>query len=277
MFCWVEVRGAGVLAMCGWWAGLAQLPSTCQHAPAPACLLLSGSRPACPPPATHVLGAQKFSRNPWSDDDAANSAQVAMGMPPVQKAALAMLPKLAPSHLPQVRWGVCVGGLGGCMQAALISPQPAHAASQPHLLDLIYLTSAPVQLYPEFIYTIVRLLRPEHVIEQWQEQQAEAAERAAAAAAAPHNFSTPAHLAEGGAGRAGRGGGTDWRCRRGGHRGGPPAAPVRHREAAVGPGGAGQVCAHLCLPGEGALLGGGGGGGGGGIEGHVGVQCCLPC
>ena len=25
-----------------------------------------------------------------------------MGMPPVQKAALAMLPKLAPTHLPQV-------------------------------------------------------------------------------------------------------------------------------------------------------------------------------
>lgn len=30
------------------------------------------------------------------------SVQVVMGMPPVQKAALAMLPKLAPTHLPQV-------------------------------------------------------------------------------------------------------------------------------------------------------------------------------
>lgn len=41
-----------------------------------------------------------------------------------------------------------------------------------------------MQLWPDYIYSIVRLLRPEHVIEQWQEQQAEAAERAAAAAAA---------------------------------------------------------------------------------------------
>jgi hypothetical protein len=72
-----------------------------------------------------------------------------MGMPPVQKAALAMLPKLAPTHLPQ--------------------------------------------LYPDYIYSIVRLLRPEHVIEQWQEQQAEAAERAAAAAAAQQQFSIPSH------------------------------------------------------------------------------------
>ncbi|KAL4423762.1 hypothetical protein ABPG75_001063 [Micractinium tetrahymenae] len=91
---------------------------------------------------------EKFSRNPWSDDDAANSAQVVMGMPPVQKSALAMLPKLAPTHLPQ--------------------------------------------LYPEYIYSIVRLLRPEHVIEQWQEQQQEAAERTAAAAAAQQQFSIPA-------------------------------------------------------------------------------------
>lgn len=92
------------------------------------------------------LWVEKFSRNPWSEDDAANSAhQVVMGMPPVQKAALAMLPKLAPTHLPQ--------------------------------------------LYPSYIYSIVRLLRPEHVIEQWQEQLHEAAERAAAAT---HQFSIPA-------------------------------------------------------------------------------------
>lgn len=52
----------------------------------------------------------------------------------------------------------------------------------------------PSQLYPDYIYSIVRLLRPEHVIEQWQEQQAEAAERAAAAAAAAQQqFSIPSH------------------------------------------------------------------------------------
>lgn len=51
----------------------------------------------------------------------------------------------------------------------------------------------PSQLYPDYIYSIVRLLRPEHVIEQWQEQQTEAAERAAAAAAAQQQFSIPSH------------------------------------------------------------------------------------
>ena len=69
------------------------------------------------------------------DDDAANSAQVAMGMPPVQKAVLAMLPKLAPKRMPH--------------------------------------------LYPEFIYSIVRLLRPEHAVEQWAEQQQNSLEQAA--------------------------------------------------------------------------------------------------
>ena len=45
----------------------------------------------------------------------------------------------------------------------------------------------------------MRLLRPEHVIEQWQEQQAEAAERAAAAAvaAAQSPASAPANAAAG--------------------------------------------------------------------------------
>lgn len=56
-------------------------------------------------------------------------------MPPVQKAALAMLPKLAPTHVPR--------------------------------------------LYPEFIHSIVRLLRPDHVIEQWKEQQHGADDQAA--------------------------------------------------------------------------------------------------
>jgi len=51
-----------------------------------------------------------------------------------------------------------------------------------------------LQLYPDYIYSIVRLLRPEHVIEKWQEQQAEAAEHAAAAAAAAQQqFSIPSH------------------------------------------------------------------------------------
>lgn len=49
-------------------------------------------------------------------------------MPPVQKAALALLPRLAPTHAPQ--------------------------------------------LYPEYIFTIVRLVRPEHVVELWEEQAA---------------------------------------------------------------------------------------------------------
>jgi hypothetical protein len=78
-------------------------------------------------------------RPPPADDDAANSAQVVMGMPPVQKAALAMLPRLAPTHVPQ--------------------------------------------LYPEYIFTIVRLVRPEHVIELWEEQAAAAAVADAAAGA----------------------------------------------------------------------------------------------
>ena len=38
-----------------------------------------------------------FCRNPWSEDDAANPVQP-VGMPPVQKAALALLSKLQPDH-----------------------------------------------------------------------------------------------------------------------------------------------------------------------------------
>lgn len=45
-----------------------------------------------------------------------------------------------------------------------------------------------LQLYPDYIYSIVRLLRPEHVIEQWQEQQLEAAE----GASTQQQFSIPA-------------------------------------------------------------------------------------
>ena len=59
--------------------------------------------------------------------------------------------------------------------------------------------SALPQLYPDYLYSIVRLLRPEHVIEQWQEQQREAAERAAAAAAAQQQFTIPAEPAATGA------------------------------------------------------------------------------
>lgn len=45
---------------------------------------------------------ERFCRSPWSDDDAANTVQVAIGLPPVQKAVLALLPSLAPSHLPHL-------------------------------------------------------------------------------------------------------------------------------------------------------------------------------
>lgn len=80
-------------------------------------------------------------------------------MPPIQKAALVMLPKLAPTHMPQ--------------------------------------------LYPDYIYSIVRLLRPEHVIEQWeaqQQQQQDAAEQAAAAAAQQQQPGGPGDAAAGPAG-----------------------------------------------------------------------------
>jgi hypothetical protein len=138
-----------------------------------------------------------------ADDDSANSAhQVVMGMPPVQKAALAMLPKLAPTHLPQV-----CRNCGSCMHACM-----HNQCQQPHLscpgmppcrhpVQFVCGWCAPAlpQLYPDYIYSIMRLLRPEHVIEQWQEQQREAAERAAAAAAAQQQFTIPAEPAATGA------------------------------------------------------------------------------
>ena len=40
---------------------------------------------------------ESFCRNPWSEDDAANPVQPS-GMPPVQKSALLLLPKLYPQH-----------------------------------------------------------------------------------------------------------------------------------------------------------------------------------
>jgi len=51
-------------------------------------------------------------------------------------------------------------------------------------------------MWPEYIYSIVHLLRPEHVIEQWQEREAAergaAARTAAGAAAARQSQSWPA-------------------------------------------------------------------------------------
>lgn len=80
---------------------------------------------------------EAFSRNPWSEDDAHNPVQT-IGMPPVQKATLALLPTLAPDHQPE--------------------------------------------LWPEYVRSIVRLLRPEHVLAQWMEQEAATAAAAAALA-----------------------------------------------------------------------------------------------
>lgn len=45
--------------------------------------------------------AEAFCRNPWSEDDATNLVQT-VGMPQVQKAALALLPTLNPDHLPDL-------------------------------------------------------------------------------------------------------------------------------------------------------------------------------
>lgn len=44
---------------------------------------------------------EAFCRNPWSEDDVTNVVQT-VGMPPVQKAALALLPTLGPEHLPEL-------------------------------------------------------------------------------------------------------------------------------------------------------------------------------
>lgn len=112
-----------------------------------------------------------------------------MGMPPVQKAALAMLPKLAPTHLPQVkilRKTSLVVVAFPCRRAAKSWVRYLHTRSQRPSVCFC------LQLYPDYIYSIVRLLRPEHVIEQWQEQQLEAVEGTAAAYAAQQQFSIPA-------------------------------------------------------------------------------------
>ena len=45
--------------------------------------------------------AEAFCRNPWSEDDANNPVQT-VGMPQVQKAALALLPTLNPDHIPDL-------------------------------------------------------------------------------------------------------------------------------------------------------------------------------
>ena len=55
-------------------------------------------------------------RNPWSEDDATNPVQT-VGMPPVQKAALAMLPALAPDHLPHL-WPRYVASISRLVQPA---------------------------------------------------------------------------------------------------------------------------------------------------------------
>jgi len=44
---------------------------------------------------------EAFCRNPWSEDDVTNVVQT-VGMPPVQKAALALLPTLGPEHRPEL-------------------------------------------------------------------------------------------------------------------------------------------------------------------------------
>ncbi len=44
-----------------------------------------------------------------------------MGMPPVQKAALAMLPKLAPTHLPQVGAASPGQEIWGCILRACLA------------------------------------------------------------------------------------------------------------------------------------------------------------
>lgn len=123
-------------------------------------------------------------------------------MPPVQKAALAMLPKLAPTHLPQVCLLPLLEVLNVTFQSSTLLYDLRCTCHMAHwtlpspslvLCHIPFPPVLPVQLYPDYIYSIVRLLRPEHVIEQWQEQQAEAAERAAAAAAAQQQFSIPSH------------------------------------------------------------------------------------
>lgn len=66
-----------------------------------------------------------FCRNPWSEDDANNPVQT-IGMPPVQKAALALLPALVPDH--------------------------------------------KLELWPDFVLSIVRLIQPEHIEAHWKDE-----------------------------------------------------------------------------------------------------------
>jgi hypothetical protein len=74
-----------------------------------------------------VLGSfrwvEAFCKNPWSDDDSSSLVQT-VGMPPVQKAALALLPTLEPGQ--HVR-----------------------------------------HLWPEFIWSVARMVKPDHIIESW--------------------------------------------------------------------------------------------------------------
>ena len=69
---------------------------------------------------------EAFCKNPWSDDDASNVVQT-VGLPPVQKSALVLFPKLAPHHAPE--------------------------------------------LWPDFLYSVVRLCKPEHIIQLWEEER----------------------------------------------------------------------------------------------------------
>jgi hypothetical protein len=69
---------------------------------------------------------EAFCRNPWSEDDATNVVQT-VGMPPVQKAALALLPTLGPDHLPDL-WPYYVLTI-----VKLVQPAHVVAAWQEHL------------------------------------------------------------------------------------------------------------------------------------------------
>lgn len=209
---------------------------------------------------------EAFCRNPWSDDDAANAAlQVVVGMPPVQKAALGMLPALAPTHAPEVRGegrrGVAAAAvlpgsrlpmcpsewvwssLGGQQQQQLLRlglpsrsrrPPPRHPPAP------------PAQLWPEHVWLIARLLKPQHVVEHWRAQQAQqqalpqqegepapaaavAAQPGAAQNAPQHKFALNSAFLQK-ARNGGRGGGS---IRRQQARRGTPATGLRRRPSAA--------------------------------------------
>jgi hypothetical protein len=65
--------------------------------------------------------AAALARNPWSDDDA-SAVVPSLGMPPVQRAALALLPGLAPRHAPHL-WPAY-------LRAMLRLVQPEHVEAQ---------------------------------------------------------------------------------------------------------------------------------------------------